>query len=189
MLNRIDFQINLCSNFPSHLLVEIDGMCVNGWLIWARGQRHLRNLSDENEKKQKKKTSSPSPRNAQQKACSSFCRCTAWEPKADVAHLPSNFREKLRKTKQKEKKKKGSSLSAPLRGSLGASCPPSEGWMAQELGIARGKNQQWPCQRWQLSGKQSIKAGTTCHLHSFFFCKLLACFFRTEVIHPPPQFL
>lgn len=175
MLNRIDFQINLCSNFPSHLLVEIDGMCASGWLIWARGQRHLGNLSDENEKKPK--TSSPSPRNARQKACSSFCSA-AWEPRADVAHLPSNFREKLRKTKQKEKKKEKKKEVRSLHRREGHLVPAAlhqrvEWHKSRES--HGGENQQWPCQRWQLSGKQSIKAGTTCHLHSFFFCKLLAC--------------
>lgn len=128
-------------------------------------------------KKKTKKTSSPSPRNARQKACSSFCSA-AWEPRADVAHLPSNFREKLRKTKQKEKKKEKKKEVRSLHRREGHLVPAAlhqrvEWHKSRES--HGGENQQWPCQRWQLSGKQSIKAGTTCHLHSFFFCKLLAC--------------
>lgn len=52
------------------------------------------------------------------------------------------------------------------------------------------ENQRWPCQRWQFSGKRSIKARSTCHLFFSFSLQTvgqhrgfwLPCFFRTGVM-------
>lgn len=152
MLKTVDLKINLCSNFPSPFPVG------NQWHVWMADSfkpcsaAPSPKLSDEIKNKQK------TTQKKLNKVRSSFADA---QPRAKSWPWP--------RCCQILGGKNNNNKAAYCITERVTWCqlPSITEVYGTRAGRLHDENQHWPCQRWQFSGKQSIRAGTTCHLNSF----------------------